>query len=56
MTGLVIAAPDFPFLAATADDKLCFEGETCVLDIKCPFSARDLTISEAVQQVTQFCL
>lgn len=30
MTGLVIAAPDFPFLAATADDKVCFEGEPCV--------------------------
>mgnify|MGYP005950799817 CR=1 FL=1 len=53
--GLVIN-PDFPFLAATPDGKVCFEGKTGVLEIKCPFSARDLTIPEAVQQVSQFCL
>lgn len=29
MTGLVIT-PDFPFIAATPDDKICFEGETGV--------------------------
>lgn len=53
--GLVIN-PYFPFLAATPDGKVCFEGKTGVLEIKCPFSARDLTIPEAVQQFSQFCL
>ena len=53
--GLIIN-PNFPFLAASPDGKVCFDGETGMLEIKCPFSARDLTIAEAVQQIPQFCL
>ncbi|XP_062588918.1 uncharacterized protein LOC134250551 isoform X2 [Saccostrea cucullata] len=53
--GLVIN-PDFPYLAASPDGKVCFKGETGVLEVKCPFTARDMTISEAVQQIPKFCL
>jgi hypothetical protein len=53
--GLVIN-PRFPFLAASPDGKVCLEGETGVLEVKCPFSARDLTILEAVQKIPNFCL
>ncbi|XP_062585783.1 uncharacterized protein LOC134247430 [Saccostrea cucullata] len=52
--GLVIN-PLFSFLAATPDGKICLDGQTGVLEIKCPFSVRNLLISEAVQ-LPNFCL
>ena len=47
--GLVIN-PDFPFLGATPDGKVCEEGQTGILEIKCPFSIRDMTVEEAVEK------
>jgi roadblock/LC7 domain-containing protein len=52
--GLVVN-PRFSFLAASPDGKVCIEGQTGVLEIKCPFSARDLLIAEAVN-LPKFCL
>ncbi|XP_064597345.1 uncharacterized protein LOC135463829 isoform X2 [Liolophura sinensis] len=53
--GLVVN-PQFSFLAATPDGKICINGQTGILEIKCPYSARDLTISEAANTVPNFCL
>lgn len=41
----------FPFLAATPDGKLCENGECGIVEIKCPYLARDLSISEACYQI-----
>jgi hypothetical protein len=52
----LVINPRFPFLAASPDGKVCLEGETGVLKVKCPFPARDLTILEAVQKIPNFCM
>lgn len=46
----------FPFLAATPDGKLCEHGECGIFEIKCPYLARDLSISEACSQIKNFML
>ena len=53
--GLVVN-PQFSFLAASPDGKVCVDGETGVLEVKCPFTARDITIAEAVERLPKFCL
>ena len=53
--GLVIN-PHFPFLAASPDARVCTGAETVIAEIKCPFSARDLTVEEACSQRPDFCL
>lgn len=53
--GLVVN-PSFSYLAASPDGKICMNNETGVLEIKCPYSARDLTILDAVQSIPNFCL
>ena len=35
----------FPFIAATPDGKICENGQSGILEIKCPFSVRDKTIA-----------
>ena len=52
--GLVVN-PKFPFLGATPDGKVCDNGKTGLVEIKCPYSARDLNIREAVT-LPKFCL
>ena len=44
--GLVVN-PEFMFLGATPDGKLCSDGESGIVEIKCPWSARNCTIDEA---------
>ena len=44
--GLVVN-PKFPFLGATPDGKVCEDGVTGLIEVKCPYSARDLTVEEA---------
>ena len=44
--GLVIIN-EFNFLGASPDGKVCDNGETGILEVKCPYSARNLTIEEA---------
>jgi len=38
---------EFPFLGATPDGKLCDQGHTGLIEIKCPYSARDLSVQQA---------
>jgi hypothetical protein len=56
--GLIIN-PEFSFLGATPDAKVCKNGETGILEVKCLFAARNLTIPEAVTEYgsnVDFCL
>ena len=48
--------PEFPFLGATPDGKVCDSGECGILEIKCPYPARDMTFEEATQRFPEFCL
>ncbi|XP_069138391.1 uncharacterized protein [Argopecten irradians] len=52
--GLIIN-PAFPHLGATPDGKVCENGKTGILEIKCPFSARQMKIEEALS-LPNFCL
>ena len=52
--GLVVN-PQFPFLGASPDAKVCVDGETAIIEIKCPFTARDKTVAEACED-NSFCL
>ena len=49
-----VVNPQFTFLGASPDGKVCCEAGA--LEIKCPYSARDKTIKEAVEKVNNFCL
>lgn len=40
--------PEFPFLGASPDGKVCDGAVTGIIEIKCPYSIRDMTIPEAV--------
>jgi hypothetical protein len=53
--GLIINN-EFPFLAATPDGKLCENGECGLVEIKCPYLARDLEISDACSKLKNFML
>jgi YqaJ-like viral recombinase domain len=58
--GLVVN-PKFSFLGASPDGKICDCTEMGILEIKCPFSARQMTIGQAVEksaadQKFKFCL
>lgn len=55
VVGLVIN-PMFPFLGATPDAIVCDDGETGIMEVKCPYSARDMTIPEAVRDIKDFFL
>lgn len=43
----LIVNQHLPFLGATPDGKVCDTGESGILEIKCPYSARDMTLQEA---------
>ena len=45
--GLIIN-PNFPFLGASPDGKVCKDGVCGIIEVKCPFSAKGLNIQEAV--------
>jgi hypothetical protein len=45
--GLVVN-PSFSFLGATPDRKVCSDSETGIIEIKCPYFARDMKIEEAI--------
>lgn len=53
--GLVVNN-EFPFLAATPDGKICENGECGLGEIKCPYLARDMLISEACVEINKFML
>ena len=52
--GLVVN-PSFCFLGATPDGKVCSDSETGMIEIKCPYFARDMKIEEAIL-TPNFCL
>lgn len=37
----------FPFIGASPDSKVCEDGATGIVEVKCPYSARDITVREA---------
>lgn len=43
----LIVNNEYPFLGATPDGKLCDHGLTGLIEIKCPYSARDITVEQA---------
>ena len=53
--GLVVNK-NYAFLGATPDGKLCDNGQTGIVEIKCPFTARNMKISTACQDIADFCL
>ena len=48
--------PAFSFLGASPDAKVCHNGETGIVEVKCPYTARDMTLGEACQNIVDFCL
>lgn len=53
--GLVINK-EFAFLGATPDGKVCDNGHCGLIEIKCPYSARNMIIVEACNNVRDFFL
>lgn len=47
--------PEFPFLGATPDGIVCDEGTSGIIEIKCSYTARDMTIEESLS-LPNFCL
>lgn len=50
----LIVNPAMSFLGATPDGKVCHQGNTGIMEIKCPYSARDVTVKEAIDTVPNF--
>ena len=46
----------FPFIAVSPEGNICENGECGLLEIKCPFLARDMFISKACVQIKNFML
>ena len=53
--GLVVN-PSYSFLGASPDGKVCDNGITGILEVKCSYSARDMLLSDAVNMIPKFCL
>ena len=53
--GLVVHQ-NFNFLGASPDGKVCDSGLTGILEIKCPYSARDMSVVQAATNLANFCL
>jgi len=53
--GLVINK-EFIFLGATPDGKVCENGKCGIIEIKCPYTARNYTIEQAVRELPDFML
>ncbi|KAJ4933092.1 hypothetical protein JOQ06_029929, partial [Pogonophryne albipinna] len=52
-SGLILQ-PDLPFLGATPDAIVCDNGQTGLLEVKCLFAARDMTVAEAATAIKDF--
>ena len=51
----LLLQPSLPFLGATPDGIVCDgSGGSALLEIKCPFAARDMTVAQAVKNVKDF--
>ncbi|XP_078000273.1 uncharacterized protein LOC144452932 isoform X1 [Glandiceps talaboti] len=53
--GLVVNT-EFSFLGGTPDGKVCDHGKCGIMECKCPYCARNLTIDQAVNEVPNFML
>lgn len=47
--------PEYPYLGATPDGIVCDDGKCGIIEIKCPYSARDMNIEESLS-LPGFCL
>ncbi|XP_069141863.1 uncharacterized protein [Argopecten irradians] len=47
---------NFNFLGASPDGKVCDNGECGILEVKCPYSARNMDIDRACDEIDGFCL
>lgn len=47
---------ELSFLRGTPDGKICDDGKSSIVEIKCPYTARDYTIKEALDKLDNFCL
>ncbi|KAJ8306827.1 hypothetical protein KUTeg_008811 [Tegillarca granosa] len=52
--GLVVNG-QIPFLGASPDGKICENGTTGIIETKCPFSAKEMTIDQACE-IQTFCV
>lgn len=52
----LIVNPDKPFLGATPDGIMCEKSTTAIIEIKCPYSVRDMSIYEACETRNDFFL
>ena len=52
----LIVHPDIPFLGATPDGIVCDKGCTGLIEVKCPYSVRDITVDDACEERTDFFL
>ena len=52
----IIINPEFSFLGSSPDGKVCDQGITGLIEVKCPFSARDMSVAEATNEISDFCL
>ena len=48
--------PELSFLGASSDGKVCDSGTTGILEIKCPYTARDMDLILAASTIPSFCL
>ncbi|XP_076106234.1 uncharacterized protein LOC143074906 [Mytilus galloprovincialis] len=53
--GLVVQ-PDLPFIGSTPDAVVCDKTETGIVEIKCPYSVRNMTLKEACDERADFFL
>ena len=53
--GLVVDSSE-SWLGASPDAFITVDGEKCLVEIKCPYAARDMTVEDAVEKVKSFCL
>ena len=53
--GLVVDSSE-PWLGASPDGIITVNGEKYLVEVKCPYSARDMTVKEALRSIKAFCL
>ena len=55
VVGLIVH-PDLSFLGATPGGIVCDKGCTGLIEVKCPYSVRDMTVNDACEERTDFFL
>ena len=51
-----VVNPKYPFLGASPDGMVCGNGITGIIEIRCPYSIRDMTIADAISENMKCCL